>query len=182
MIPIVLSTTDRSPKEYQINNTEMLFYRCLTTLMVNGLHLYRTSLTSDHSKRFTIWPYIHPFIHTFKHVRVRLPRDTRTLTSRGAGDRTSNPPVASQPALPPEPHAAQSQLFMVHYNEWAYIIIITTTFMIIATIIFIKVFTVLNRLTAKVSLPTVPLYVSEKLPSEIFRQWLKRLVPSTRSS
>ena len=38
-----------------------------TGCMVNGLHLYRAFLTSGHSKRFTISPNIHPFMHSFTH-------------------------------------------------------------------------------------------------------------------
>ena len=70
--------------------------------MVNRLHLYSAFLGSGHSKRFTIWPHIHPFMHTFT-----LPRRCQPWQATGgAGDGTSNLPVTSQPALPPETHAA----------------------------------------------------------------------------
>ena len=42
-----------------------------TCCIVNGLafvHLYSAFLTSGHSKRFTVFPNIHPFIHTFTHT------------------------------------------------------------------------------------------------------------------
>ena len=89
--------------------------------MVNGLHLYSAILTSGHSKRFTILPNIHPFMHTFTHRRWCPPHKACLLGAvRGrrlaqwhldtplgrAGDGTSNPPVTSQPAPPSEPHAA----------------------------------------------------------------------------
>ena len=87
----------------------------------NALHLSSTFLTSARSKYFTIRPHIHPFTHVFTHRRRCQPRretaswsgavrvrrlaqghlDTRL---GGAGDRTSNLPVTSQPAPPPEPH------------------------------------------------------------------------------
>ena len=89
------------------------------TQMVNGLQLCCAFLTSGHSKRFTILPNIHPSMHTFTHwrrrqtcrarasssgaVRVRTPRRS---ASQGVRDQTSNLPVTSQLALPPEPHAA----------------------------------------------------------------------------
>ena len=39
-------------------------------------------------------------------VRVEASRSGNTSTLGGAGDRTSDPPVTSQSAVPPEPHAA----------------------------------------------------------------------------
>ena len=51
--------------------------------MVNGLHLYTAFLTSGLSKRFTILPNIHPFIHTFTHQRRCQPRRA-TASSSGA--------------------------------------------------------------------------------------------------
>ena len=41
-------------------------------------------------------------------VRVRCLAQGHHDTLGGAGDRTSNPPITSQPALPPELHAAYS--------------------------------------------------------------------------
>ena len=82
-------------------------------------------LYSGHSKGFTISAHIHPFMHTFTHRRRRSqPRRAtaqlvrsdqgegvslrghllHTRLGGGAGDRTSNLPVTSRPALPPEPH------------------------------------------------------------------------------
>ena len=92
----------------------------------NGLHSYSTFPTSGHSKRFTILPSIHPFMHTFTYqcqpcmeiassLAVRLNclaqghLDTQSRLG-GSGDQTSNLPVTSQPALPPEPHAAWEKL------------------------------------------------------------------------
>ena len=87
---------------------------------VNGLHLYSAFLTIGHSKRFTILPHIH---HSRTHSRTdggvnhaRRQPARRELTVRvrclaqghldtqlgGAGDRTNNLQVTSQPALPPE--------------------------------------------------------------------------------
>ena len=91
--------------------------------MINELHLYSASLTSDHSKLFTMLPYIHPFTHTLTHRRRCQPRRATAsssgavrvrrlaqghLTTRlgGAWDRTSNLPLTSHHALPPEPRAA----------------------------------------------------------------------------
>ena len=80
--------------------------------MVNRLHLCCAFLTSGHSKRCTILPHIHPFIHTFTRqwrcqpCRVTASRQEQsgwgvslsdTSTLGGAGDRTSNLPVTSQP-------------------------------------------------------------------------------------
>ena len=92
--------------------------------MLIGLNLYGDFLTSGRSKRFTIQPNIHPFMHAFTHefqprratagwsgvvrVRRRLAQGHllhTPLGGGGAGDRTSNLLVTSQPALPPEPHA-----------------------------------------------------------------------------
>ena len=95
--------------------------------MVNGLRLYRLVLTSGHSERFTTSPNIHTFhshVHTPTAVSAtqgttagaparsqgEVPRsgDASTLgraEEEEAGDRTSNRPATSQPALPPEPHA-----------------------------------------------------------------------------
>ena len=39
--------------------------------VVSGFHLYSAVLTSGHSKRFTISPNIHPFMHTFTHLTAR---------------------------------------------------------------------------------------------------------------
>ena len=74
--------------------------------MVNGLHLYSAFLTSGHSRRFTILPNIHLFMHTFTHrlkcqpckatasssgaVRVRYLAQGYLNTLGGAGDETSN--------------------------------------------------------------------------------------------
>ena len=46
-----------------------------------------------------------PFMHTLVGVFLK---DTSTLTLGRAGHRTSNLPVNSQPALPPEPHGRPS--------------------------------------------------------------------------
>ena len=92
--------------------------------MVNRLHLQRSSLTSGPSKRLTILLHIHTFIHTFTHrrrcqpcratasssgaVRVRCHAQGYIDTQLGrAGEQTSNLPVTSQPALPPEPHGTR---------------------------------------------------------------------------
>ena len=99
------------------------------TFMVNGLHFYSSFLTSGHSKLFTIshCNTIHPFMHTFTHrwrsqpcnatasspgaVRVRCFAQGHLNTRLGgAGDRPSNLPVTSHPALP-KAHAAL-------YNSW----------------------------------------------------------------
>ena len=98
---------------------------------MEGLHLYSASLTSGHSKQCTILPHIHPFMNTFTH-RWRCQPCKATASSSGAargmclaqrhldtkrggaGDRTSNLPVPSQPALPPEPHAAPVFRSVVH--------------------------------------------------------------------
>ena len=74
------------------------------------------SIASGRSKCFTMLPIVHLFMNTITRRWRRQPRravrvrclaqghlDTRW---RGAGYRTSNLPVTSQPALPPEPHAA----------------------------------------------------------------------------
>ena len=67
---------------------------------------------------YNIASHIHPFMHTFTHrrrgrqpcktsgaLRVRcLAQGHVDIQLGGAGDRTSNLPVTSQPALPPEPH------------------------------------------------------------------------------
>ena len=96
--------------------------------MVNGMHIYRAFLISGHSKRLTILPNNHPFMHTFTHRRRRQPckaiaswsgavrvrclaqghLDTQQQELTGVGDQTSILPVTSQPALPPRPHAALS--------------------------------------------------------------------------
>ena len=88
--------------------------------MVNGLHSYRAFVASALSKRFTILPNIHPFTHRRRCQPCKATASSsgavrgRCLTQGhldtklgGAGDQTSNLPVTSQPALPPEPHAAQ---------------------------------------------------------------------------
>ena len=72
-------------------------------------------VTRAHPKRFTIFPDIHPFMHTFTH-RQRCQPCRATASSSGAvdldtqlggaGDRTSNLAVTSKPARPPELHAA----------------------------------------------------------------------------
>ena len=89
----------------------------------NWLYFYSAFLTSGYSKRFTVVSNIHPSIHVFTHRRRYQPckgtasssgavrgsclaqghLDTRRLG--GAGDRTSNLPVTSQPAPPHETHA-----------------------------------------------------------------------------
>ena len=78
-------------------------------------------LASGHSKHFTILPNIHPFTLKFTHRRRSQPRRATASWSAavrvrrlaqghlhtqlgGAGDRTSNLPVTSQPAPPREPH------------------------------------------------------------------------------
>ena len=87
--------------------------------MVNGLHLYIAILTSGHSKCFTILPNIHPVMHKFTHQWLCQPRNVTSAGQKqvgwgvllrhldtllgGPGDRTSNLPVTSQPALPPKP-------------------------------------------------------------------------------
>jgi hypothetical protein len=88
--------------------------------MVNGLHLYSTLPPSGHSKRFTILPNIHPFMHTFIQRRRCQPRRaTASLSGAvrvrrlaqghldtqlgGAGDRASSLQVSGPPALPPAP-------------------------------------------------------------------------------
>ena len=85
-------------------------------LLRDGLHLYSAILTSGHSKRCTILPHIHPFMHTFTHRRRCQPCKATASSSGavrvrclaqghldnqlgGAGDRTSNLPVTSQTAL-----------------------------------------------------------------------------------
>ena len=90
----------------------------MVELVVNELQLYSAILTSGHSKSFTICPNIHPFMHTFTAesttiavrsvaVRVRcFAQGQHDALLGGAGDRTSNLPVTSQPTLPPEPHAS----------------------------------------------------------------------------
>ena len=94
----------------------------------NGLHLYSAFPTSGHSKYFTTLPNIHPFMHTFTQrwrcqpckttasssgaVRVRRLAQGHLDTLGGAGDRPSNHPTTSQPALPPEPHSAPCMLTM----------------------------------------------------------------------
>ena len=96
--------------------------------MVNGLHLDSAFLTSGHSKHsLTILPNIPPFMHTFTQRRRRPPQKA-TASSSGAvrvlclaqehldtqgGDRTSNLPVTSRPALPAETHAAHSIIFYI---------------------------------------------------------------------
>ena len=88
--------------------------------IVNGLHLYSDFLTSGHSKRFTTFPNIHPFTQR-RWCRLRMATASSSVALRvrchalgqlhtllgGAGDRTSNLPVTSQPALPSEPHATR---------------------------------------------------------------------------
>ena len=63
----------------------------------NGLHLYRAFLTTSHSKRFTIPPHIHPFMHTFTHRRRDCRRASGAVRVRcltqghlDTWDRTSN--------------------------------------------------------------------------------------------
>ena len=82
--------------------------------MVNGLHLYSTFLTSGLSKRLTILPNIHAKRQPARREKVRvLLRDTSTLTLGGAGDRTSNLPVTSQPALYLPSHPCMYNLWVV---------------------------------------------------------------------
>ena len=54
--------------------------------------------------RFTILPDIHPLMHAFTYggVNRALPLGHLDTPQGGAGDRTSNLAVTSQPALPPE--------------------------------------------------------------------------------
>ena len=83
------------------------------------IYIAQFFVTSGHPKRFTISPQILPFIHTFTHRRWCQPRKVPASSSGavrvrclahgyldtqlgGAGDRTSNRAVTSQPALPPE--------------------------------------------------------------------------------
>ena len=84
------------------------------------VHIYSALFpTSDHSKSFTTLPHIHSFTHrrrcrpqkaaisSYGVGRVRfLPQEDLDTQLGGAGDRTSNLPVTSQPALPPEPRAS----------------------------------------------------------------------------
>ena len=53
--------------------------------MVNGLQLYSAFPTSDHSKRFTILPHIHPFMPTSTHLRRCQPRKETASSSGAAG-------------------------------------------------------------------------------------------------
>ena len=55
--------------------------------MLNGLYLYSASLTSGHSKRFTILPHIHPFMNTFTHRRRCQPCKASTNSSGAGGVR-----------------------------------------------------------------------------------------------
>ena len=86
---------------------------------MNGLYLYSAFLTSGRSECFTIFaphPPIHAHIHTpmaesatqgdSQLVRSSQGEALCSGTPRGAGDQTCNLPVANQPDLPPEPHAA----------------------------------------------------------------------------
>ena len=85
-------------------------------------HLENAFLKSGHSKRFTLMPNIHPFMPTFTLRRRCEPRKRTASWSGavrgrrlaqghldaqlgGAGVRTSNLPVTSRPAPPPEPRA-----------------------------------------------------------------------------
>ena len=49
------------------------------------MRLYRAFLTSGHSKRFTILPHIHPFIHSFTH-----------RSSQGEASRSGTPPPSAR--------------------------------------------------------------------------------------
>ena len=89
--------------------------------MVNGLHLFSAFLTSGHSDTLyntASHSPIHAHIHTpaaessmqgnsqlvmSSHGEASC-SGTPLHSSRGAGDRTSNLLVTSQPALPPQPH------------------------------------------------------------------------------
>ena len=51
--------------------------------IVNGLHLYSTSLTSGNAKRFAILPHIHRFMHTLTQRRRCQPWK-ETASSSGA--------------------------------------------------------------------------------------------------
>ena len=51
--------------------------------MVNGLGLCSTRLTSGHSKRFTLLPDTHPFMHTLTHTRGAVTTDAGQA---GSGD------------------------------------------------------------------------------------------------
>ena len=81
--------------------------------MVNGLHLYSAFfVTNGHPMHFTILPQNHPFVHgqpcktpTSFSLAVTvwcLAHGHLDTQLEGAGDWTSNLPVTSQPALPPE--------------------------------------------------------------------------------
>ena len=102
----------------------------LPARMVNGLHLYSAFLTSGHSKRFTVSPHIHLLLHIYTNRRRSQPHKAtasslgaarvRHLAQAhlntqlgGAGDQTSNLPVTSQPALPPETNAAPRRLIVM---------------------------------------------------------------------
>jgi hypothetical protein len=83
-------------------------------LMVKGLPLSSAFLTNGNSKRLQ---YCLIFTHSStgllcqpsKAVMVRrLAQGHLDIRQGGAGDRTSNLTVTSQPALPPEPHTAAS--------------------------------------------------------------------------
>ena len=50
--------------------------------------------------------------------QLRSSQGEAALTLGGAGDRTSNLPVTSQPAVPPEPHAAVSNVLTGGTYEW----------------------------------------------------------------
>ena len=86
--------------------------------MVDGLHLYSSFLITGHPKRSTMAS------NSPIHAHIHAPTAVSTMQGNGqivrriegkvycsgtprhslAGDETSNPPVTSPPALPPEPH------------------------------------------------------------------------------
>ena len=82
---------------------------------VNGLPFYSAFLTSGHSTRFTILPLhspIHAHIDTPTAASAtrsdsQLVRSGQGEVSRSGTPRPGNLLVPSQPALPPEPHAAE---------------------------------------------------------------------------
>ena len=99
---------------------------------MNRLHGDSDFLTSGHSKHFTILPNIHPFTHRQRSqprsetasstgaVRLRCLAQGHLDTLGGAGDRTSNLPVTSQPAPPPEPHGDTHSCFLIREEtSWA---------------------------------------------------------------
>ena len=54
----------------------------LSYKVVNVLHLYHAFLTSGQSKRYTMLPNIHPFMHTFTHRRQSQPRRAASILVR----------------------------------------------------------------------------------------------------